>query len=280
MSSAKSEALVSTDWLAAHADDSEVRLVEIDWDGTEAFAKGHIPNAQGWNWKEWLWDPRVREFPSPEEFARRMGAAGIGDDTTVVLYGAPVQFGTYGWWVLKYCGHKDVRILDGGRTRWEAEGRSLTNETNTDIVAVTYRPKPRNESMRIGRDGVLKSIGDPKVVILDHRSIEEYEGKLVGVPGYPDVGAERYGRIPGARHLLFTDLLNDDETFKSADQIRSLIAPHIGDDGEKIISYCRLSHRATLAYFALTQIVGIQDIQVYDGSWTEWGSIVGVPIEL
>jgi len=272
------KALVDTDWVAEHGHDPDVRLVEIDWDGLDAYQSGHIPGALGWNWKAALWDPFERQFPSQEEFARRLGAAGIGNRTTVVFYGVPVQFGTYAWWVFRYCGHEDVRILDGGRVRWEKDGRPLTTGA-PDIAPVSYRPNRRNEKMRAGREDVLKAIGLAGTRILDHRSFEEFSGQRVGVPGKPDVGAERHGRIPGARHVPFDSLLNADQTFKSPEALRKILSSHVEERAHDVISYCRLAHRATLASFAMSEILGYPNVRVYDGSWTEWGSMVGVPIE-
>jgi len=272
------KSLVDTDWVAKHGRDPDVCLVEIDWDGLNAYEAGHIPGALGWNWKAALWDPLERQFPSQEDFARRLGAAGIGNETTVVFYGVPVQFGTYAWWVFRYCGHEDVRILDGGRVRWEKDGRPLT-AAFPDITPVSYLPNRRNEKMRAGRDDVLEAIDVAGTRILDHRSFEEYSGERVGVPGRPDVGAERRGRIPGARHVTFDSLLNVDETFKSPEALREILSPHVEERALDVISYCRLSHRATLASFAMTEILGYPNVRVYDGSWTEWGSMVGMPIE-
>lgn len=271
-------ALVGPDWLDEHGNDPKVRLIEIDWDGTDDYQEGHIPGAIGWNWKDALWDPLSREFPTRDEFAQRLGCAGIRNDTTVVFYGCPVQFGAYGWWVFKYCGHKDARILDGGRTRWIAEGRPLT-KTVPDVSPARYQPTGRAEHMRASRDDVLMALEDRSIRILDHRSPEEYAGQMVGVPGRADVGAERYGRIPGARHLHFMDLLNTDDTFKSEKAVREIFEAAGATDDTKIISYCRLSHRATLAYFAMSELLGYRNVRTYDGSWTEWGSVVGVPIE-
>lgn len=270
--------LVTADWLAGHADDPNLRLVEINWEGTVAYDEGHLPGALGWNWKDALWDPLERQFPDAATFASRLGAAGIGPDTTVILYGVPVQFGTYAWWVFRYCGHRDVRMLDGGKTRWLAEGRPLT----TDIPApapARYTADTPAPAMRAGREDVMAAISDPAVVILDHRSPEEYRGERVGVPGKPDVGAERAGRIPGAIHLPFDALINEDETFRSKEELEALILPHLPHRDSPVISYCRLAHRATLASFAMTEILGLPNIRVYDGSWTEWGSLVGAPIE-
>jgi thiosulfate/3-mercaptopyruvate sulfurtransferase len=275
-------ALVSPEWMAAHIEDPKVRLIEIaglGQDDLQAYRSGHVPGALGWKWKDMLWDTHMREFPSPDAFAAQAGKSGIGNDTTVVFYGEGIQFGVYAWWAFRYCGHVDVRLLDGGRYRWQAEGRPLVAEEPEARAPVTYRPVSRRENMRIYRDQVLALIGDPKLLILDGRSPEEYAGKRVGGPAGPDVGAVRYGRIPGARHLHYVDLLNEDKSFKSPTDIAKL--PALGDleAKKKVITYCRMSHRATVLYFALTQLLGLNHIQVYDGSWTEWGNLVGVPVE-
>lgn len=270
--------LVETDWMAEHISDPNVRLIEIDWDERADYEAGHIPGALGWHWKTALWDPFERQFPTDEEFSARLGAAGIAKDTTVVFYGAPVQFGTYAWWVFKLFGHHDVRILNGGKVKWVAEGRPLSLEEPI-VTPASYGPPARRPQLRASRDDVLMSLRDDATIILDHRSREEYLGQRVGVPGKPDVGAERAGRIPGARHVPFVSLLNEDTTFKSAEEIGSIIGAHVAGKDDPVISYCRLSHRATLASFAMTELLGFSDVRVYDGSWTEWGSMVGVPIE-
>lgn len=276
-------ALVEPEWLAEHLDDSGVRLIQIDWVDTKAYDLRHIPGAIGWNWKEWLWDAVTREFPSPEEFARRCMANGISNDTTVIFYGEPPQFGTYAWWVFKYMNHPDVRILNGGWKRWQAEGRQLTRERPA-VKSTTYNPPPAVAShMRASREEVLANLdafkSGSETVLLDHRSPEEFRGELVNVPGMPDVGAERYGRIPGSRHLHFTEFLNPDSSFKSPEELEKLLAARGATRDKKIVSYCRLSHRATLAYFVMTELLGYKMVKSYDGSWTEWGSMVGMPIE-
>lgn len=271
-------ALVSAAWLAAHLDDPTVRVLEIDRDATLAYEAGYVPGAVGWHWKTMLWDPLRRDFADPATMAARLGAAGIANDTTVVVYGEPLQFGTYGWWALKYGGHRDVRLLDGGRTRWGREGRPLTTEVPA-VRTVSYMPTTPDPSMRILREEVLRRLGDPHTVLFDMRSPEEYRGERVAPPGQPDDGAVRGGHIPGAVNLYFTELLEEDGTFKDAAEMRRLVqARGLGRDTDVIV-YCRLSHRATLAYFALTQILGHRRVRSYDGSWTEWGSVVGMPIE-
>lgn len=274
--------LVEPSWLDAHKDDVNVRVIEIAGMGQEncaAYRSGHVPGAVVWPWKRMLWDDRIRDFPAPEEFARRLGAAGISNDTTVVIYGEPVQFGLYAWWVFKYCGHEKVHVLDGGRRRWAAEERELSLDEPPHAAAAAYRPAQRNEAMRAGRDRVLAALGKPTTILLDARSSEEYSGERVGAPGMPDVGAERAGRIPGARHLEYLELLTENESFKPVAQLRSILASHGAAPDQEVITYCRGSHRASVVYFALTQLLGHDRAKVYDGSWTEWGSMVGMPIE-
>jgi len=273
--------LVTPEWLEANRH-RDIRLIEIAGMGQDdlaAYKAGHVPGARAWKWKEALWDARMREFPSPEEFARRMGAAGIGNDTIVVVYGEGIQFGIYAWWTLRYCGHADVRLLDGGRKRWVAEGRVLTTEVPDAPVPRAYHPTPRREEMRILRDRVVALLGNPEIAIVDARSPEEYRGERVGGPGGPDVGAVRPGRIPGARHLFYMDLFDETQSFKSKAEIAAMAAERGLTPETPTITYCRMSHRATVAYFALTRILGYPDVRVYDGSWTEWGNLVGVPIE-
>lgn len=270
--------LVDAGWVAAHAGDPMVRLVEVNMDGTKAYEAGHIPGAVGWHWKTMLWDPLRREFPDPETMAGRLGAAGIGNDTTVVLYGEPLQFGTYGWWVLRYCGHRDARVLDGGKERWRREGRPLTTEV-PPVTPVPYRPVAREPGRRVLREEVLRRLGDPGTVLFDVRSPEEYRGERVAPPERHDDGAERAGRIPGAVHLHFRELLREDGTFKDREEMRRLCAARGVTPDKDIIVYCRLSHRASLVSFALTELLGYPRVRNYDGSWTEWGSVVGAPIE-
>ncbi len=277
-----SDVLVTSAWLHEHAGDPRVRLIEIAGTGQEqmqAYRAGHVPGAVGWQWKDMLWDTHQREFPSPQEFARRMGAAGITPDTTVVFYGEGVQFGFYAWWVLTYCGHAKAAVLDGGRARWVAEGRPLVTEVPPAAQPAQYRPVARNESMRIGRDAVRAALDQADTLILDGRSPEEYRGERVNAPQFQDFGALRYGRIPGAQHLYFEDLFEDDKRLKSAQALRELVATRDAAADRNIITYCRMSHRATVLYFVLSRILGYPSVRVYDGSWTEWGNLVGFPVE-
>ena len=274
--------LITPAWMEAHQNDPKVRLIEIagmGQDQMQAYRAGHVPGAVCWQWKEMLWDSNKRDFPAPADFARRLGAAGIGNDTTVVFYGEGVQFGIYAWWTFKYCGHDKVSVLDGARYRWADEGRPLVTEVPQPAAQVQYKPVSRNEGMRIWRDEVVAALGKPGKVILDARSPEEYSGERVGGPGGPDIGALRYGRIPGARHLYFFDLLTANMSFKPAAELKALVESRGATQDKDIIAYCRMSHRATVLYFVLTQLLGYPQVRIYDGSWTEWGNLVGVPIE-
>jgi thiosulfate/3-mercaptopyruvate sulfurtransferase len=282
METSKSGALVDPSWLHRRRNDPRVRLIEIAGMGQEdrqAYRAGHVPGAICWDWKQMLWDSHRRDFPSPEEFARRCGAAGIGSDTTVVFYGEGVQFGVYAWWTFRYCGHRKVKVLDGARYRWAAEGRPLVAAEPPAPEPVSYAPGKRVERMRIHRDKVLKALHPNGPIILDGRSPEEYRGERVGGPGGPDIGAVRYGRIPGAKHLYFEDLLDANKAFRPRAELEQLFAASGAAPERDIIAYCRMSHRATVLYFALTELLGYKGVKIYDGSWTEWGNLVGVPVE-
>ncbi len=275
--------LVEPEWLEARLDDPGLCIVEIQWMSPDSYAAGHIPGARGWAWKDWLWDPLTRDFPTPDEFARRCGAAGISNDTIVVFYSEQVQFGTYAWFVFTLLQHPDVRVLNGSKRRWTLEGRKLTTAP-PQIAPASYTPPPRHrEGMRVRRDEMLALLPDfasgDATVLLDHRTPEEFRGERVNTTGQFDHGAERAGRIPGARHLYYEELLADDHSFLPPDELAARLAARGATPDKDIVSYCRLSHRATLAYFAMTRILGWDRVRSYDGSWTEWGSMVGVPIE-
>ena len=274
--------LVSPSWLLERLDDPAITVLEISSDPeAKAYLKGHVPGAIFSFWKDLLWHETDREFVSSSELSSRLGEIGVSTDSTLVICGDPVQYGTYALWVMTMAGVKDVRILDGSRTRWINDGNTLETEgfSREPIDNGSLDP---SIATRIGRDEVLQKINNPDTVLLDVRSPEEYRGERVSPPGGFDHGAERKGRIPGAVHLFFRELLNDDDTFISKEKLeRKFSEVGVKKSSEKdIVSYCRLSHRATLSWFAMSEILGIEKAQIYDGSWTEWGSIVGFPIEL
>ncbi len=273
--------IVSTEWLAKHLDDASVKIVEVSAKNEEAeYYNGHIPGAVRFFWKDLCWHATDRQMVTSAELAERLGSVGIGDGDTLVLYGDPVQYGTYGFWALTMAGHPNLKLLDGTRTRWAAENRPMTTEV-PDVTPVSYAPHEGDTSMRLGRDDVRDKLGKAGRLMLDVRSPEEYSGERVMSYGQFDHGAERGGRIPGAKHLFFGELFNQDDSFKSAEEMHAAFAA-VGLDPEsfdEVVCYCRLSHRATLAWTAMTHVLGFEKIKIYDGSWTEWGSIVGFPVE-
>mgnify|MGYP001174250505 CR=1 FL=1 len=274
------DVLVSTDWVASHLTDSSVRIVESNEDML-LYPAGHIPGAHYVFWKAACWHETDREFISPEAMAKQLGALGIGPDMTLVLYGDPVQYGTYAFWALTMAGHRNLKVLDGSRKRWLAEGRPMSQDVPRH-APVAYPTPAGTSTMRVGRRNVRDNLGRRDRFLLDVRAPEEYTGKrVIEYSAAFDHGAERFGRIPGAVHLYYRELLNEDDSYKSPDELRRIfgkvgIAPAKFND---IVCYCRLSHRATFAWFAMTHILGLDNVKIYDGSWTEWGSIVGYPIE-
>jgi thiosulfate/3-mercaptopyruvate sulfurtransferase len=274
--------LVSTEWLESHLADPELRVVEVcSLTDDKVYRGGHVPGAQWVYWKAACWHETDRELVAPDAMARNFGAMGIGPQSTVVLYGDPVQYGSYALWAFTMAGHQNLKLLDGGRRKWVAEGRPLSQEV-PQYPAVAYPAPQGTATMRVGRRNVLNALRDPNRLLLDVRSPEEYSGKRVIDYSFPfDHGAERVGRIPGAVHLYFKQLLNEDDSFKRPEELRNVLAD-AGVAPERFhetVCYCRLSHRATMAWVALAHVLGVPGTKVYDGSWTEWGSIVGYPIE-
>lgn len=275
--------LVSPEWLEAHLDDPSVVVVDVSFylPDRAAWFDGHIPGSHYVWWKDFCWQDEMRQFPSPEIMGSRLGELGVGDDSTVVLVGDPLQFATYAYWVLAMAGFEHLTVvLDGGHLAWKESGRALTDAPPPAPVATRPTPGEPVLDARIGRDDVLAGLGSDRRTLVDLRSTEEFEGERVAPLTAPfDHGAERKGHIPGAIHLPHDRLLAADGTFLDAVGILAAFGgAGVGDDTE-VVTYCRLSHRASLAWFALTRLAGRGAVRVYDGSWTEWGSMVGMPIE-
>nr|BBH93442.1 sulfurtransferase [Thermogemmatispora argillosa] len=272
------EVLVDADWVEAHLNDPNVRLIEVDVD-TSAYEQGHIPGAVGFNWQKELQDQVIRAPISKEQLEDLLSRSGVSNDTTVILYGDNNNwFAAWAFWLLKYYGHKDVRLLDGGRAKWVAEKRPLTTEVPS-YPRTEYRAEEPHREVRAFRDDVLSKLGDNHVALVDVRSPGEYKGELLAPPNLPQEGAQRGGHIPGAKNIPWASAVREDGTFKSADELRAIYESQ-GITGDKeIIAYCRIGERSSHTWFALRYLLGYPNVRNYDGSWTEWGSLVGVPIE-
>ncbi|MEJ5345327.1 MAG: sulfurtransferase [Chloroflexus sp.] len=273
------EALVETQWVADHLNDPNVRIVESDED-LLLYDTGHIPGAVKIDWVQDLNDPVVRDYLDSERFAALMRAKGISNDTTVVLYGDKHNWwATYAFWVFKLFGHRDVRIMNGGRAKWIAEGRPLTREVPS-YPQGNYVAPPRNDAeIRAFRDQVLEFVRQRKGVLVDVRSPQEYTGERTHMPDYPQEGTLRGGHIPTAVNIPWARAVNEDSTFKSVEELRELYASQGVTPDKEVIAYCRIGERSSHTWFVLTYLLGFPNVRNYDGSWTEWGNSVGLPIE-
>ena len=272
------EALVDADWVEAHLNDPKVRLIEVDVD-TNAYDQGHISGAVGFNWKKELQDQVVRAPLSKAHLEELLGRAGVSNDTTIVLYGDNNNwFAAWALWILKYYGHEDVRLLDGGRVKWLAVKREITTEVPSYSQATYHAGEPKT-NIRALRDQVLSHIGHSHVALVDVRSPGEYSGELLAPANLPQEGAQRGGHIPGAANIPWGQAVREDGTFKSADELRALYGGKGVTPDKEVIAYCRIGERSSHTWFALHYLLGYPQVRNYDGSWTEWGSLIGVPIE-
>jgi thiosulfate/3-mercaptopyruvate sulfurtransferase len=270
--------LVTTDWLAEHLNEPGLVVAEVD-ENPDLYEDGHIPGAVKLHWRDDLQDPLIRDVVSKEAFERLMGERGIANDTTVVLYGDKNNwFAAFAYWYLKVYGHENVRLLDGGRQKWLDEGREITTEAPTP-TPTTYTAKERDESIRVLRDDVLAGLGDSGISLVDVRSPQEYSGELMAPPGYEQEGASRTGHIPGAQSVPWATAVRDDGTFKSTDELRELYSSKGITPDKEIRAYCRIGERSAHTWFVLRELLGYENVKNYDGSWTEWGNLVEVPIE-
>jgi thiosulfate/3-mercaptopyruvate sulfurtransferase len=270
--------LVTTDWLAERLTDHGIVVAEVD-ENPDLYDEGHIEGAVKLHWQEDLQDPLVRDVVSNEAFERLMGARGIANDTCVVLYGDKNNwFAAYAYWYLKLFGHEDVRLLDGGRQKWIEEGRGLTIQPASPAPA-TYLARERHESIRVRRDEVLAGLEDGGIALVDVRSAQEFSGELVAPPGYEQEGAARTGHIPGAQSIPWATAVRDDGTFRSLDELGDLYASRGVTPDKEVHAYCRIGERSAHTWFVLHELLGYENVKNYDGSWTEWGNLVDVPIE-
>lgn len=273
--------LISAEELAGCLRERGLAVLEVAFVDDDAnFRAAHVPGARWAHWKRLLWHETDREFADAATLANRLGELGIPGGATIVLVGDPIQFATYAFWVLHMRGWAEVRVLDGGRAAWLARGLPVDSGASEPVAVGHEPPAAGDERSRIGRAGVLAAVRSGDRPLVDLRSAEEYRGERVAPVTAPfDHGAERKGRIPGARHLPHTALLREDGTFRTPAELRAAFEEVGVRAGEPAIAYCRLSHRASLGWFALAELLGDDSVQVYDGSWTEWGSIVGMPVE-
>jgi thiosulfate/3-mercaptopyruvate sulfurtransferase len=272
------DVLVETDWVAEHLDDDDIRIVEVD-ENPALYAEAHIPGAIGFDWKRDLQDQVKRDFLGPEDFGALIGSRGISNDHTVLLYGDRNNwFAAYTYWYLRYYGHDKVKLINGPREKWIAEDRP----TSTDVPShpeTAFEAKVGDDAIRAKRDEVLAAL-ESDTRLVDVRSPQEYSGELIAMAGYEQEGAQRAGHIPGAASVPWAQAVQEDGTFKSADDLRGLYEGNgVIENGNPIIAYCRIGERSAHTWFVLHELLGQGSVKNYDGSWTEWGNLVDVPIE-
>jgi thiosulfate/3-mercaptopyruvate sulfurtransferase len=270
------DVLVDTQWVEDHLDDDSIRIVEVD-ENPALYAEAHIPGAIGFDWKTDLQDQVKRDFLGPQAFGELFGSRGISNEHTIVLYGDRNNwFAAYTYWYLEYYGHDDVKLVNGPREKWISEGRPVTADSPS-YPAATFTAQPGDDAIRAYRDEVLAAL-DKGTNLVDVRSPQEYSGELIAMAGYEQEGAQRAGHIPGAASVPWAQAVREDGTFKSADDLRELYGGKGVLDGETI-AYCRIGERSAHTWFVLHELLGQRDVKNYDGSWTEWGNMVGVPVE-
>jgi len=274
---ARSDVLVTTDWAESNLNAPNTVFVEVDED-TSAYDGGHIAGAVRLDWKTDLQDQVKRDFVDAQQFSKLLSDRGIANDDTVILYGGNNNwFAAYAYWYFKLYGHNDVKLLDGGRKKWELDGRELSGE-DVKREGTSYQAKEQDHSIRAFRDEVVQAIGSKNYV--DVRSPDEFSGKLLAPAHLPQEQSQVPGHIPGALNVPWAKVANEDGTFKTEEEIRELYADEGLDTAKPTIAYCRIGERSSIAWFALHELLGHEDVKNYDGSWTEYGSLVGVPVEL
>lgn len=274
---ARPKVLVDADWVQAHRQDPKIKLVEVDVD-TNAYSEGHIPGAVSWNWTSQLSDNVRRDILSKSDLEKLMAQSGISNDDTVVLYGDNNNwFAAFAFWILKMYGHEDVRLMDGGRKKWVAEDRALTTQEESPAPA-QYSAREFDSSLRSNVREVLNIIESGDYQLVDVRSPAEFSGEIIAPPGMTET-AQRGGHIPSAKSIPWAKTVEEDGTFKDADKLKNLYGEQ-GVTGEKpVVAYCRIGERSSHTWFVLKYLLGYEGCKNYDGSWTEYGSMVGVPIE-
>src|SRR5438270_11074683 len=272
------EVLVDTAWVAEHAADPKVKLVEVDVD-TSAYDSGHVKGAIGLDWRKDLQARPIRDLLAREDLEKLLSSKGISNEDTVIAYGDNNNwFAAWFLWNLKYYGHKDARLMNGGRKKWQDEGRELVTEAPA-IKPTTYKAGQPVKSIRVLRDEVLAELGKAGVTLVDVRSPKEFSGELLAPENLHKEGAQRCGQIPGAANIPWGQAVREDGTFKPADELRALYESKGVTPDKAVIAYCRIGERSSHSWFVLQYLLGYPDVRNYDGSWTEWGSLIAAPIE-
>jgi thiosulfate/3-mercaptopyruvate sulfurtransferase len=272
------EVLVTTEWVVQHLNDPKIRIVEVDVD-TSAYDQGHVSGASGWNWQTQLQDPVRRDLVDKRAFEELLGRSGITNDTAIIAYGDNNNwFAAWAFWQLKYYGHNDVRLMNGGRKKWLEEKRPLSTEAPRPQTA-TYRAKDPDQTIRARREEVFAVLDRRSAAkLVDVRSVDEFTGKVIAPPGMTET-AQRGGHIPGAVNVPWAQAVNEDGTFKTVDALKQLYGGKGVTGDTEVIAYCRIGERSSHTWFVLRYLLGYAKVRNYDGSWTEWGNLVGAPIE-
>jgi len=269
--------LVTTEWAANHLQDEGIRFVEVDVN-TRSYDSGHIPGAAGWNWQTQLQDQLRRTIVSKEDFEQLLSETGIDNDTTIILYGDNNNwFAAWAYWLLKYYGHEDVKLLDGGRIKWENEGRKLVSEV-PEFEKTNFTIENINKEVRAFRDDVSENLGKNNFGLVDVRSPDEFTGKILAPPGLKEL-SQRAGHIPGASNIPWSKAVNEDGTFKSKEELKKLYEGEGITPDKDIIAYCRIGERSAHSWFVLNELLEYPSVRNYDGSWTEWGNLIDAPVE-
>ena len=276
----ETNSLVSTDWVENHLEDDDIAIIEVNSHPEQSYLKGHIPSSILWNLHKDLEDQIKRDIPSGTDMEKLMGSSGITNETTIILYGdGNNRSATWAFWLLRFYRHTKIKLIDGGRVKWLIEGKPVTSEIPKPKPA-NYQIKPPDKAIRATLSYIIKNLNRNDLRIIDTRTIEEYLGEMASSPGTPQTGISKNGRIPNSVNIQWTDCINPDGTVKSPQILSDMFSTNNALPENEVVAYCRLGVRASYTWFVLSEILNYQNVKNYDGSWTEWGNSIGVPIEI